>query len=108
MNASRYCKKIRKMHAKLAQKQPALVNRKGTVLLHDNAKPYTARETKELLKELNYTVFDHPPYSPDLSPTDYHFFFPFRIICSTKEVYNFTAGQKGLQLFCQAWWLKIL
>jgi histone-lysine N-methyltransferase SETMAR len=85
MNASRYCKEIRKIHAKLAQKQPALVNRKGVVLLHDNAKLHTARETKELLKELNYTVLDHPPYSPDLSPTDYNFFFHLELFVRQKK-----------------------
>ena len=35
--AENYCQQIAKMHEKLGKKQPALVNRKGPILLHDNA-----------------------------------------------------------------------
>ena len=30
--------------------------------------------TKDLLKKFNWEVFDHPPYSPDLAPSDFHLF----------------------------------
>ncbi|CAD5222966.1 unnamed protein product [Bursaphelenchus xylophilus] len=33
-----------------------------------------ARPTLQKLNELGYETLPHPPYSPDLSPTDYHFF----------------------------------
>jgi histone-lysine N-methyltransferase SETMAR len=43
----------------------------GVVLLHDNARLHTstAARTRALLE-----LFDHPPYSPDLTPSDYHLF----------------------------------
>ena len=44
------------------------------ILLHGNAQPHTARPTLQKLNELGYKVFPHPPYSPDLLPTDYHLF----------------------------------
>jgi transposase len=44
------------------------------VLLHDNARPRTASCTQALLKHFNWVLFDHPPYSPDLAPSDYHLF----------------------------------
>jgi histone-lysine N-methyltransferase SETMAR len=28
--------------------------------------------TQQKIKELNWEILDHPPYSPDLAPTDYH------------------------------------
>jgi [histone H3]-lysine36 N-dimethyltransferase SETMAR len=34
----------------------------------------TARETVLTLQELQLETTRHPPYSPDLAPTDYHFF----------------------------------
>jgi histone-lysine N-methyltransferase SETMAR len=37
-------------------------------LLHDNARPHT------LLEQLHWEVFEHPPYSSDLTPSD---FYPF-------------------------------
>ena len=33
-----------------------------------------ANVTKDLLKKFNWDVFDHPPYSPDLAPSDFHLF----------------------------------
>jgi histone-lysine N-methyltransferase SETMAR len=99
MNSSRYCKGIGKMHAKLAQKQPALVNRKGPVLLDDNAKPHTARETKELLKELNYTVLAYSPYFSDLSPTDYLFFFHLELFFRQKKCTTSQQVKKAFNSF---------
>ena len=62
------------MHQKLQRLQPALVNRKGPILLYDNAQPHVTQSVLQKLNELGYEVLPHPPYSPDLSPTDYHFF----------------------------------
>ncbi|KOC61231.1 Histone-lysine N-methyltransferase SETMAR, partial [Habropoda laboriosa] len=52
--------------------QPVLVNRKGSILLHDNARPHVASITAEKFHQLGMEVLSHPPYSPDLSPTDFH------------------------------------
>ncbi|KAB0353145.1 hypothetical protein FD755_024141 [Muntiacus reevesi] len=54
--------------------QPALVNRKGPILLHDITPPHVTQLMLQKLNELGYEVLPHLPYSPDLSPTDYHFF----------------------------------
>ena len=70
----RYCEQINEMHQKLRYKCPALVNRKGPILLHDNARPHVAQRTQQKLNELGFETLPHPPYSPDLSPTDYYFF----------------------------------
>ncbi|EZA57360.1 Histone-lysine N-methyltransferase SETMAR [Ooceraea biroi] len=58
----------------LAEKRPELANRKGVVFHHDNAKPHTALVTKKKLKCFGWEVMQHPPYSPDLAPSDYHLF----------------------------------
>ncbi|KAF2349123.1 hypothetical protein FHG87_020122 [Trinorchestia longiramus] len=62
------------MLARLSEKRPALVNRRGPVLLHDNARAHVARMTVQKLTELGYEALPHPPYSPDLSSTDHHLF----------------------------------
>jgi transposase len=46
----------------------------GVVLLHVNAYPHTAAHTQALLEQLNWELFGNPPYSPDLSPSDWHLF----------------------------------
>lgn len=43
-------------------------------LFHDNARPHVSKITVQKLHELGYETLTHPPYSPDLAPTDYHFF----------------------------------
>ena len=45
----------------------------GVVLLH-NARPHTAARANALITIFNWEIFDHPPYSPDLAPSDYHLF----------------------------------
>ena len=74
ITAEKYCQKIDEMHQKLRGMCPRLVNMKGPILLHDNARPHAAQPTLQKLNELGYETLPHPAYSPDLSPTDYHFF----------------------------------
>ena len=46
----------------------------GVLLLHDIARPHTAIHTLQTLEKLGFTVLEHPAYSPDLAPSDYHIF----------------------------------
>uniref|UniRef100_A0A5S6QEK5 Histone-lysine N-methyltransferase SETMAR n=1 Tax=Trichuris muris TaxID=70415 RepID=A0A5S6QEK5_TRIMR len=74
VTAETYCAELEKMHEKLQRSRPALANRKGPILLHDNARPPISQMTIQKLHHLGYETLSHPPYSPDLSPTDYHIF----------------------------------
>jgi histone-lysine N-methyltransferase SETMAR len=42
--------------------------------LHDNARPHITKSTREKLLKLGWITVPHPPYSPDLAPTDCHLF----------------------------------
>ncbi|GBN43383.1 hypothetical protein AVEN_859-1 [Araneus ventricosus] len=46
----------------------------GVVLLHDNAQPHTATRIMNKLTKFGWTVLENQPYSPDLSPCDFHIF----------------------------------
>lgn len=74
ITSTSYSQEIVKCHKKLAIMCPYVVNRKGPILLHDNAKPHVGKVTQKKLNSLGIEVLPHPPYSPDLSPTDYHMF----------------------------------
>ena len=50
----------------------------GVLLLHENARPHTAIHTLQTLVKLGFTVVEHPAYSPDLAPFDYHLFGPLK------------------------------
>ena len=47
---------------------------KGVLFLHDNAPAHRALATQKKLASLGFPCLDHPPYSPDLAPSDYHLF----------------------------------
>jgi len=42
--------------------------------LHDNALAHWALATQKKLAYLGFQCFDHPPYSLDLAPSNYHLF----------------------------------
>jgi len=52
--------------------------RSGRHLLHDNATPHTAAQTREWLERYKWDVLCHPPYSPDLAPSDFYLFGPLK------------------------------
>ena len=43
-------------------------------MLHDNFPAQWALATLKKLAYLGFHCLDHPPYSPDLAPSDYHLF----------------------------------
>jgi len=60
-----------RINTELMQKRPAIANnRRKVILLHDNARPHV----KETLLELEWEVFPHSVYSPDIAPSNYHLF----------------------------------
>ena len=47
---------------------------KGVLLLHGNDRPHTNFEKFNAIRDLNFEILPHPPYSPDLAPSDYWIF----------------------------------
>ena len=47
---------------------------KGVLFLHDKAPAYRALATQKKLAYLGFQCLDHPPFSPDLAPSDCHLF----------------------------------
>ena len=47
---------------------------KWFLFLHDNAPAHRELTIQKTLAYLGFQCFDHPPYSSDLAPTDYHLF----------------------------------
>lgn len=86
--AKKYCQYIDEMHDKLKIVCPSLVNLHGPLLLHDNARPHTSHKTIAKLNELEYEVLQRPPYSPDLLPTDFHFFKHLELFLRGKHYEN--------------------
>jgi len=61
---------------------------KGVVLLHYNARPHTPARTNALIKLSNWEIFDHPPYSLDLVPSDYHLSTKMKVWLATQRFHT--------------------
>jgi histone-lysine N-methyltransferase SETMAR len=44
---------------------------KNLKILQDNVKPHVTKTVTEQLKKAGITIIRHPPYSPDLAPSDF-------------------------------------
>ena len=72
VNAELYVLQMQRLNNAIQQKRP---NRQyGVLLQHNNARPHIAIITKEAIQTLGWEVLPHPPYSPDLAPSDFHLF----------------------------------
>jgi histone-lysine N-methyltransferase SETMAR len=61
----------------IRRKHPGQLAR-WVLLHHDNARPHTVRATQERIQELQWELFEHPPYSPDLVSSDFYLFGPLK------------------------------
>ncbi|GFW16292.1 histone-lysine N-methyltransferase SETMAR [Trichonephila clavipes] len=67
-----YSQQLERVQQALYQKDPALDNRKGVLLLHDNARSHVTRVARNTIQRLGWVTLCHPLYSPDLAPSGYH------------------------------------
>ena len=74
INSEVYCHQLDNLNDSLKKKRPELINRKGVVFHQDNARPHTSLLTRQKLLQLGWDIMPHPPYFPDLAPSDYYLF----------------------------------
>ncbi|GFV30199.1 mariner Mos1 transposase [Trichonephila clavipes] len=89
-----YASLLDKLKAELADKRPHLQKKK--ILFHqDNAPSHTSVVAMAKIHELRFKLLDHPPYSPDLAPSDSFLFLHLKIalggqrLSSTEEAITF-------------------
>ena len=73
INSQYYCEVLSDLREAIKKERRGKLTR-GVLLLHDNARPHTSRETQAKIQELGFIQLPHPPYSPDLAPSDYWLF----------------------------------
>ena len=100
INSDVYIDTLKKLKARIRRVRPALEMFK-VLLRHDSARPRTSLKTHEVISSFDWTTISHPPYLPDVAPSDFHLFGPLkeslrrRHFSSDKEVK--TAVRKWLK-----------
>jgi histone-lysine N-methyltransferase SETMAR len=75
ITGDRYRLQLIRLKRAIQQKRPEWDNRHDKLILqHDNARPHVAQPVRTYLEGLDWEVLPHPPYSPDIAPSDYHLF----------------------------------
>jgi len=73
-----YCAMLRnELKPAICKKRRGMLSKKF-LLHHDNACPHTAAAGVETVQQLDFELLQHPPYSLDLVPSDYHIFSPLK------------------------------
>ena len=74
INAQYYKKVLQdKLRPAIRKKRPGLLE-PGILFHHDNAPVHTARAVTDVLAGYKWELLEHPRYSPDLAPCDFHLF----------------------------------
>ena len=75
INGELYRTQLIRLKRAIAEKRPEYATRHEAIIFHhDNARPHVAIRVKNYLENSGWEVLPHPPYSPDLAPSDYHLF----------------------------------
>ncbi|XP_014473233.1 PREDICTED: histone-lysine N-methyltransferase SETMAR-like [Dinoponera quadriceps] len=97
-----YCEQLERMKQELLKKRSVLVNYRKRIFQHDNARSHTAKITQEKIRELGLELLPHPPYSPDLAPSDYNLFRSLEHILRGKHFNNVEEVKTHLEKFFNA------
>jgi histone-lysine N-methyltransferase SETMAR len=85
INSESYCETLKKLWQAIQNRRCGLLP-SGVCLLHNIAWLHTTVRTRALLEQFGWEIFEHPPYSPDLAPSDYHLFLHLKIFLSGQSL----------------------
>jgi len=73
MTGPYYGEVLTNLRQAMNEKQRGILTR-GPLLLHDNSPAHMSRAEQVIVKEIGFEQLSHPPYSPDLTPSDFYLF----------------------------------
>ena len=71
MNSDVFIQQLIKLNNSIKENRPELANH---VFQRENVRTHSSLVTQQQLLEFSWDLLPHPPYSPDLVPSDYHLF----------------------------------
>ena len=73
--------------------------RSAVTLLHDDARSHVVKSTQAKLHEPGWDVLPHPPYSPDIAPSDYHLTHPLESFLAKRKFVDYDLLAKAIADF---------
>jgi len=73
MTGPYYGKVLTNLRQAVKEKRRGMLTR-GPLLLHGNAPAHMSQVHRPLVKDVGFEQMSHPPYSPDLTPSDFYLF----------------------------------
>ena len=73
INGAYYADELRWMRHEITRKRRGKLTR-GVLLLHDNVPAHTSQVAMAAATECGFEILPHPPYSPDMAPSDFYLF----------------------------------
>jgi histone-lysine N-methyltransferase SETMAR len=70
-NSAAYCDNLTPLRRAFQSKRRGMLSR-DVCLLHDITRPHCTHVTTALLEQFKWDILGHPPYSPELAPSDFH------------------------------------
>ena len=99
INSNKYCSQLDQLKAGLDKKCPELAKRKRILFHQDNTRPHVSLMTRQKLLQLGWEVLIHPPYSPDIAPSDFHLFRSLQNSLSGKNFNSLEDCKRHLEQF---------
>ena len=87
-----YSNLLNRLDEKIREKRPGL-QKKKIIFHHDNAPVHKSVLAMGKSRDLHYELLEHPPYSPDLAPTDFHLFPKLKIFLTGQR---FSSNQEAI------------
>lgn len=97
ITGDRYRLQLIRLSRALKEKRPEWDNRHNKlILLHDNVRPHVAKLVQKYLERVNWEILPHPPYSPDIAPSDFHLFRSMQSALSGERFTSYEDIEKWL------------
>ena len=105
INSERYIGQLMRLKNEIGEKRLQM-KKKKVLFHHDNVPCHKSFATMAKLNELSFELLPHPPYSPDLAPSDY---FADYFVCRPqknaprKEILLQSFYKKGIEMLEKRW-----
>ena len=73
ISSAYYAGELRPLRQEIARKMRGKLTR-GALLLQENAPAHTSQVAMTAATECGFQILPHPPYSPDVAPSDFYLF----------------------------------